>query len=103
LDGEVLGDFVDFLLPQNFEYLTKPEKKAEPLVPLDENTRKKLHEMLKNPDNDVDTIIMWIQVSVWVDGERGGEATSRCFKASRSTLSSYLVDSTTQPVPLNLP
>jgi hypothetical protein len=41
--------------------------------------------MLKNPDNDVDTIIMWIQVSVWVDGERGGEATSRCFKASRST------------------
>jgi hypothetical protein len=60
--GEVLEDFVDLLPSQNFDYLTKPEKKAEPLVPLDKNTRKKLHEMLKNPENDVDTIIMWIQV-----------------------------------------
>lgn len=41
------------------------ESNPEPLVEFDENTRRTLGEMLKNPDPDIDAIIVWIEVSYW--------------------------------------
>lgn len=48
-------------LQKNFEYLTKQETKPEPLVELDETTRQKIQELLK--DSDADANILWIVVS----------------------------------------
>lgn len=45
---------------QNFDYLTNQETKQEPVAGLDEGTKRKLQEMLKEPE--IDAIILWINV-----------------------------------------
>ncbi|CRK98546.1 CLUMA_CG011897, isoform A [Clunio marinus] len=69
---EFLGDdtqLCDFLKENNFDYLTSMETKAEPLVLLDEATKQKLQEMLKDPD--VDAIILWINNHIKDPTENG--------------------------------
>ena len=55
--------FLLFFFTQNFDYLTMKETAQPEKFELDNDTKEKLSEMMRNPDVDAD--ILWIEVSLW--------------------------------------